>query len=69
MAIRGTRWKYRDPSWYQIVWLYLGAAILAVPDQSPLWLAFGIGLTVIVTALVVVKVVKGRKGNPEMNTR
>ena len=66
MAKPSKRWKYQDPSWYQIVWLYLAALIvLAVPDSTPLRLAVGSGISVLVTALMVVKVVRARNRHPD----
>jgi len=58
MATKRIRWKYRDPSWIQVVWLYGLAIILAFVDSRPNRLALGIGFAVFVTALVVVKVLR-----------
>lgn len=69
MAMKSKRWKYRDPSWYQILWLYLGALIFAVPDTTPLRLAFGVGIAVVTTALLVIKVVRERNAKLEAETR
>jgi phosphate starvation-inducible membrane PsiE len=61
MVKQSKRWKDQDPSWYQIVWLYLGALIVfAVPNSTPLRLAVGVGITALVTSLMVVKVVRAR---------
>lgn len=68
MANKSKRWKYQDPSWPQIVWLYLGVAIFAVPDTTPLRLAFGAGLAVFTTALLVIKIVRERNAKPETDT-
>lgn len=67
MAAKSRRWKYRDPSWVQVVWLYGLAVILAFVDSSPnrLGIGIGIGLAVVVTALVVIKVVRGPTQAPD----
>ena len=58
MAAKSRRWKYSDPSWVQVVWLYGLAIIFVFVDSSPNRLALGIGLAVFVTTLVVIKVVR-----------
>lgn len=51
-----------DPSWPQIVWLYGLAAIFVFVNSNRL--ALGIGLVIVVTALVAIKVMRGLPRTP-----
>jgi len=62
MAIQRRRWQYRDPSWPQIVWLYGLAAIFAF--LNPNRLALGLGIAVVTTALVAIKVLRRPTEDP-----
>lgn len=68
MAAERKRWNYQDPSWDQIIWLYLGTLIFAAFDPNPRHLVVAVGLAVVTTALMAVKVIRARKGKPETYT-
>lgn len=57
MASNRRRWKYRDPSWFQIGYLYLLAAIFMTYPTPPR-IAYAILWALSVTVLVVIKVVR-----------
>ena len=69
MATEHRKWKYRDPSWPQIVWLYGLSLIIGFIDLRQERLLFGLGLTVLVTVLVAVKMFRERRGKLESDPR
>jgi hypothetical protein len=62
MAVRRRRWRYRDPSWPHFVWLYGLAAIFAFLNSNRL--ALGVGVAVVTTALLTIKVLRGPTEDP-----
>ena len=69
MATERRKWKYRDPSWPQIVWLYGLSLIIGFVDLRQERVFFGLGLTVLVTVLVAVKMFRERRGKLETDPR
>ncbi|MEV7637774.1 hypothetical protein AB0N71_16560 [Pseudarthrobacter enclensis] len=62
MATERRRWKYRDPSWPQIVWLYVATVVVVLIDLRPQRVLFGLVLAAIVTVFMVIKLVRQRRG-------
>ncbi|WP_156945093.1 hypothetical protein [Arthrobacter sp. I3] len=69
MATERRRWKYRDPSWPQIVWLYGLSLIIVFTDLSQKRVLFWLGLMVLVTVLVAVKMFRERRRKLERDPR
>jgi hypothetical protein len=69
MATERRKWKYRDPSWPQIVWLYGLSLIIGFIDLSQERVVLGLGLLVLVTVLVAVKMFRERRGKLESDPR
>ncbi|MBD8043036.1 hypothetical protein H9638_04340 [Arthrobacter sp. Sa2BUA2] len=63
MARERRRWKYRDPSWFQIGWLYLLAVVFALPGDNPSRTIFAMVWAVPVTVLAVFKVIRRPTGS------
>ena len=62
MATERRRWRYRDPSWPQIVWLYVATVIVVLIDLRPQRVLLGLVLAAIVTVFMVIKLVRQRRG-------
>lgn len=70
MAAKGVWRKYRDPSWYQIVWLYVMVVIFfAVPAPTSLRLTVGIAFALVVTALAVIKLLRKPADDSSIDSR
>lgn len=69
MGTKRMKWKYRDPSWPQIVWAYGLGLILTLVDPSPNRVLLGLAFMALVTVFTAIKLVRERKGKPQQDTR
>lgn len=69
MAAERRKWKYRDPSWPQVVWLYGLSLITVLTDLSDKRVLLGLGLMVLVTVFAGVKISRERRGKLERDAR
>lgn len=69
MGTERRRWRYRDPSWPQIVWLYVGTVIVVLIDLRPQRVLLGLVLAAIVTVFMVIKLVRQRRWIVEKDVR
>ncbi|TNB74199.1 hypothetical protein FHJ30_05750 [Arthrobacter sp. BB-1] len=69
MATERRRWRYRDPSWPQIVGLYVATVIVVLIDLRPERVLLGLVLATVVTIFVVIKLARQRRGIVEKDAQ
>ena len=67
MASNRKRWKYRDPSWFQIGWMYLLAIVFTI-DATPPRILYALVFAVSVTVFAVIKVMRKSSHQANKNT-
>jgi hypothetical protein len=69
MTTERRRWRYRDPSWPQIVGLYVATVIVVLIDLRPQRVLLGLVLATIVTVFMGIKLARQRRGTVEKDAQ